>query len=44
MSARAPPAGPQRSTHPILVALLAATMPPGSVMLLFQSGNLETET
>ena len=44
MSARAPPARPDRSTHPILAALFAAMMPPGSVMLLFQSGNLETET
>ena len=30
--------------HPILATARAATMPPGSVVLLFQSGNLETET
>jgi len=34
-----------RSLHsfPILAAI-AAAMPPGSVVLLFPSGNLETET
>ena len=44
MSARAPPRDPRRSTHPILAAAIAVTIPPGSVVLLFQSGNLETET
>ena len=29
---------------PILAAPVAASMPPGSAMLLFSWGNLETET
>ena len=44
MSARAPPRDPRRPTNPILAADCAAAMPPGSDVLLFQSGNLETET
>ena len=44
MSARAPPGDRQRPLNLILAAVFAATMPPGSVVLLFQSGYLETET